>query len=256
MLQNKNIVITGASGGIGLAIVEECARHGANVWACARTKDEAFEKHLEGISLQNSVKCRSVYFDLTNQASMKRAIEEIRCDARIIDGLVNNAGMVAEPRAFVMQDAAMIRTVMEINFVAPAIFTQYIVRIMQRAKNGSIVNVSSVAALDGFPGQFEYAASKGAVIGGTKELAAELGEVGIRVNAVAPGVIDTKMGGQVEEHLREAMAERSALRRIGQPYEVARVIAFLLSDSASLITGQIIRVDGGLSVPGTRTKRG
>lgn len=245
MLEGKNIIVTGSNRGIGLAVVEECAKQGANVWACARQENTTFEQHLAELSSEYEVECLPVYFDVSDEGAVKAAIKNIRSSKRPVDGLVNNAGIIAEPTSFTMTTIDTMRHVMEVNFFAVANLTQYVVRLMQRSGGGSIVNMASIAALDGSPGQFEYAASKGAVIGATKELAAELGEFGIRVNAVAPGVIETQMGLSMSDELMNATLARTALHRLGTTGEVASLVSFLLSDMSSYMTGEVVRVDGG-----------
>lgn len=245
MLAGKNIIVTGTNRGIGSSIVEECARQGANVWACARIQEDGFEKRLADLSDSYNVECLPVYFDVSDENAVKEAIKEIRSYKRPVDGLVNNAGIIAKPSSFTMTNIDTMRHVMDVNFFAVALLTQFVVRLMQRNGSGSIVNMASIAALDGSPGQFEYAASKGAIIGATKELAAELGESGIRVNAVAPGVIKTDMGMAMSEELMNATLARTALHRLGTTEEIASLVSFLLSDGASYMTGEVIRVDGG-----------
>ena len=126
------------------------------------------------------------------------------------------------------------------------LLTQYVARLMIRQNSGSIVNIASIAGIDGDPAQYEYAASKAAVIGGTKKLARELGSNNIRVNAIAPGMIQTEMGAHIENNLRDEILAKVMMKRMGTPEEIANAIAFVASDMASYMTGQIIRVDGGI----------
>ena len=160
--------------------------------------------------------------------------------------LVNNAGVISENTLFQMTPIDNMRNLFEVNFFAQMQFTQYITRLMQRNKNGgSIINLSSIAGLYGSPGQLEYVGSKAAIIGATRTLAREFGVNNIRVNAVAPGLIATDMGDQMDTEYSQAMVNLSALARRGTPEEVANVILFLASDLSSYVTGQVIRIDGG-----------
>ena len=139
-----------------------------------------------------------------------------------------------------------VKRVFDVNFFGATILTQYIARLMMRQNSGSIVNVASIAGIDGTPAQYEYAASKAAMIGGTKNLAREFAASNVRVNAVAPGMIDTEMGAQIGTELKEQMLSKIIMNRMGKPEEIANVIAFLASDLSSFMTGQVVRVDGGI----------
>ena len=246
MLNGKNAVITGARRGIGRATVEVCASFGANVWACARKQDDAFDRDMRQIAEKFKVSIWPVYFDVTDEAQIKQAIHSIRKQKISIDILVNMAGIVEDSTAFQMTSMDKMKRLFETNFFAVTRLTQYISRQMTRQNNGSIINIASIAGLDGEPAQYEYAASKAAIVGATKHLARELAANNIRVNAVAPGMIETEMGAKIEERLREHVLDKVIMKRIGKPVEIANMVAFLASDYASYITGQVIRVDGGM----------
>lgn len=245
MLKGKHAIVTGARRGIGRATVEVFAREGAAIWACTRTPDAEFEQWTANLANHYNTSIEVMYFDLLNIDSMISAVKQIKGERAPVDILVNNAGMIADSTSFMMTSIDKMKDVFDVNFFSQMRFTQYIARLMDRQKNGSIVHVSSIAGLDGFPGQLEYSASKAALTLATKKLASELSSSSIRVNGVAPGIIATDMGAQVDDELRQRVFEASALGRVGQASEVAETIAFLASDRASYITGQTIRVDGG-----------
>ena len=246
ILQNKNTIITGAAGGIGRATVECFAANGANIWACELHGTEQFEKKMAELAEKYGVWIEPVYFDVTNEEQVKLAVKQIRSKKCPIDILTNIAGIVAPSTSFPMTDMSKIKKVFEVNFFALTLLTQYISRLMLRQNTGSIVNIASIAGIDGDPAQYEYAASKAAVIGGTKKLARELAPYNIRVNAIAPGMIQTEMGAHIEDSLRDEILSKVMMKRMGKPEEIANVIAFIASDMASYMTGQVIRVDGGI----------
>ncbi|MEA5136738.1 MAG: SDR family NAD(P)-dependent oxidoreductase [Candidatus Fimivivens sp.] len=246
MLNGKNAIITGSRRGIGHATVETFAKNGANVWACARKFDETFESDMNLLSEKYGVTVTPVYFDISSDGEMKKAVKQIQADKRSIDILVNNAATVATSTSFAMTSMAKMEEIFAVNFFAQIRLTQYISRLMMRQKSGSIVNLVSIAALDGDPAQLEYVGSKAAMVGATKKLAIELGAYNIRVNAVAPGIIDTDMGYEMQRELMQATLQKTIMKRLGKTEEIADAISFLASDSASFITGQILRVDGGM----------
>ena len=246
LLDNKTAVITGCRRGIGQATLERFAQNGAGVFACVRAVTDDFRARCEQLARENGVFIRPVGFDLASEEEIGRGIREIGAEKMSIDVLVNNAGIVPPKRLFQMTPVGEMEDVFAVNFFAAMRITQSISRMMARRKCGSIVNVSSIAALDGDPGQVEYAASKAAILGATRKLALELGASGIRVNAVAPGLTETDMLQGMEAGLQQRILERTVLKRAAQPQEIADVILFLASDLSSYLTGQILRVDGGM----------
>ncbi len=246
MLDGKNAIITGAKRGIGRATVEVFAQYGANIWACARRQDDNFERDMQSVAEKYGVEIWPVYFDVTNEEEVKLAIQLIRKQKKDVDVLANIAGIVGDKTSFPMSSIEGMRDVMNTNFFAVTLLTQYVTRLMIRKSKGSIIYVSSIAGLDGTPAQYGYAASKSALIGAMKNLAREVADNNIRVNVVAPGMIATDMGAEIGEDLKKEMLSRVIMKRMGNSKEVANVIAFLGSDLSSYMTAQVIRVDGGV----------
>ena len=230
MILGKNAIITGARGGIGRSTVEIFARNGANIWACVRTKDEKFELEMKKLEEKYDIRIWVIYFDLFDEKQIKNAVGQIQKQHLSVDILVNIAGMVEDSTSFVMSSIDKMKKVFDTNFWGTTLLTQYVVRLMMRNKSGSIINVSSIAGIDGAPAQYEYATSKAAVNGAVRHLARELAAYNIRVNAVAPGIVETKMGNKIEEGLKKEILEKVIMHRMGTTTEIANVIAFLASD--------------------------
>lgn len=246
MLKNKSIVITGANRGIGKSIAIECAKNGADLYLCSRIIDVDFEIFCSQLHEQFHSNIKSVQLDLSDEDSIKNASSEILGDKSNIYGLVNNAGIVGFNKLFSMTTMSEIRHTFEINFFGGMFFSQRLLKRIMKNKDGSIVNISSISAIKGYPGQFEYVTSKAAIIGATRQLAVELGQFGIRVNAVAPGITDTDMVSTMTPDLRCRTIEHSVLKRILKTEEIADSVVFLLSDKSKAITGQVFSVDGGM----------
>lgn len=202
---------------------------------------------MKAVSEKYGVEIWPVYFDVTNEAQVKQAVQAIRRQKKDVDILAAIAGVAGDKTSFPMSGMANIRYVLETNYLAVTLLTQYVVRLMIRQNKGSIIYISSIAGLDGTPSQYAYASSKAALIGAMKNLSREVAANNIRVNAVAPGMIETDMGNEIEETLKAEMLSKVIMKRMGKPEEVANAIAFLASDMASYITGQVIRVDGGVT---------
>lgn len=246
LLAGKHAVITGALKGIGRATVEAFAKQGANVFACCQHEDTQFFADMAALAEVCHVTITPVIFDLLDDTAIKQAAGVIQKSKVPVDILVNIAGANFDA-LFPMMTQAQLQKTFAINFFGQIAFTQYMTRLMLRNKRGSIINISSISALDGNSGQLAYAASKAAWLAATKTLSMELGPQGIRVNAVAPGVIKTAMTEDLPEEAMSRQLSRCELKRLGLPEEVANVLVWLASDAASYVTGQTIRIDGGMA---------
>jgi len=246
LLQGKTAVITGCSRGIGRSILELFARNGADIWACSRTAPESYLSDMEELSTRYSVRISPVAFDLSDRDQVARAMKEILASKGPVDIVVNNAGMVSKNALFQLTPIKTINDVFEVNFFAPLLITQYMLKAMTRQSSGSIINIASIAGMDGEPGQLEYVCSKAALIGATRKLSRELSYAHIRVNAIAPGIIETDMIETMADDVMARFMQQCSMKRRGTPAEIANVALFLASDMSSYITGQVIRADGGL----------
>lgn len=245
LLKGKNVIITGTNRGIGRAMLEEFAKNGANIWAHARVKTTGFQEDINSLSEKYNVEIRPICFDLTDYDTMKDVVKNIMASKIPVDALVNNAGITYNA-LFQMSSIDHLRNQMEVNFVSVFIFTQYITKLMVRQKKGSIINISSTAAFDGNSGKSVYGATKAALVAMTKSIAEELGTSGIRANCIAPGITETDMLSTMPEAVVAEAKANSDMRRGGDPTEIAKTAVFLASDLSSYITGQTIRVDGGI----------
>lgn len=245
LLAGKTAVITGCLQGIGRAAMEVFAQNGANVFACCQYETEEFTRYIKELSEENQVKIIPIYFDLMNDTSIKQGARDIQKEKLPIHILVNVAGMTQDA-LFHMITLEQMKTVFQVNYFSQILFSQYITKLMLKNREGSVINISSISALDGNPGQVVYASSKAAILAATKTMSAELAPKGIRVNAIAPGVIDTSMTAIVPKEVLEGHLNKSNMKRMGMPIEAANAILYLASDLSSFVTGQIIRVDGGI----------
>ncbi len=245
MLEGKTALITGCLKGIGYEAMQLFARNGANILACCQHQDAAWEAARRQLEEETGVTITPVYFDMANPDEIRSAMRQLVTGKYNLDILLNIAGM-AQDSLFQMTTLDSMRSVFDINFFSQMMITQYASKLMARQKSGSIVNVSSISAMDGNAGQISYSSSKAALIGATKTLASELAEHNIRVNAIAPGVIRTGMTAALPAAALENLCGRIPMKRMGLPCEVAGVMLFLASDLSSYITGQVLRVDGGI----------
>lgn len=245
MSERKTALITGASGGIGMAIVEKMASEGYDVIGSMRAEKQEILDEWSAWSDKYGVSIRPVYFDLRDEESIQTALGPFLKDKEHpIEVLINNAG-VPYGATVMMTPMKDLRDVMQVNFFGAVYVAQLVAKRMMRAKAGVIVNVASVGGIEASPGYLAYGSSKAALIHATKIMASELASSGIRVNAVAPGLTDTKMGHfKSEEELSKVLA-RTPVGRMAEPAEIAEMVVFLCSEKAKYVTGQVIAVDGG-----------
>ena len=236
----RNVIVTGASRGLGLAIAQRAARSGFRVVAIARSETEALRN--ARAELPDLLHFRAC--DLLDLVSFPAFTRTLRDDFGPVYGLVNNAGIGTAAILSTMPDDA-IETVIRMNVTSPLTLTKYLVRPMMTARAGRVVNVSSIVSNTGYSGLAAYGASKAALVGFTRSLARELGSLGITVNAVAPGFVDTEMTHDLDDKQREQIKRRSALRRLAGTDDVAAAVDFLLSDNAQNITGTVMTIDAG-----------
>ena len=244
-LKGKNAIVTGARTGICRAVVEAYAKEGCNVWAVVHRDDNQFISDMNAIAQECGVWIKVVKINLEDEEEIKRGMREITAQKLPIDILVNGAGVTSPSRLILMTSLREMHRVMQVNFFAAVQMAQLVSKVMLRQKSGSIINIASIAGIDGDLSQLEYGASKAALICATKKMAYEWGDFNIRVNAVAPGLIDTKMLGEMESKVVDELVRKTSLHRVGQPEEIAQLCVFLGSDRSSYISSQTIRVDGG-----------
>ncbi len=246
MCSAKNALVTGGSRGIGRAICLELAKRGCNVAVnCTKGVEAAQQVANECEAL--GVKALVVAADVSDHDATKEMVATVQRELGSLDILINNAGITRD-NLMMRTSPDDFETVLKVNLEGTFNCIKHASRIMLKQRSGAIVNMSSVVGIMGNAGQANYAASKAGVIGLTKSAARELASRGVRVNAVAPGYIDTDMTRDVAQAAKDAFEQQILLGRVGQPEDVARAVAFLALDDASYITGQVLCVDGGMAV--------
>ena len=236
-LAGKRALITGAARGIGRAIAVELKAAGAEVLCCdlpGTRENEEVAREVGG---------QALYADVTKADQ----VEKLIADAGDIDILVNNAGITRDGLVVRMSEEDW-RAVIDINLTSVYLMCHAAIRGMMKRRSGSIVNLSSVVGLHGNFGQTNYAASKAGIVGFTKSFAREAGTRGVRVNAVAPGYVETRLTDVLPEEVKKKMLEATSLGRFGQPEDIARAVHFLCSDEAAFVTGEVLVVDGGMAM--------
>ena len=246
LLQKKNAVITGCNKGIGKKLVEVFSENGANITACVRAPDKDFVDFTKEIEKKNNNQISIIKLDLSNKEEVKSAANEIISNTSSIDILVNNAAII-HTALFQMTSEKKLKEIFDVDFFSQTTFTQHILKSMMKNKRGSIIYISSSSAIDGNRGRSAYSAAKAALLSQAKTLSKEVGEFNIRVNAIAPGLTNTDMMiKNTEKKIIDDVTSQISLKRVASPKEIANVALFLSSDLASYITGQFLRVDGGM----------
>jgi 3-oxoacyl-[acyl-carrier protein] reductase len=240
----RNVIVSGGSRGLGLAITTTLAAAGYRVVAIARSGSEPLAAAIDDCSQagQGAIEFRA--FDLFDTAAMPAFVRELRQQFGPVYGLVNNAGLGTSGVLGIMADADIERLI-RLNTLSPIILSKYVVRSMMAAKEGRVINIASVVALTGYSGLSVYSATKASLVGFTRSLAREVGAFGITVNAIAPGFVDTEMTEQLGAAQRDRIVRRSALQRLIEPADVARSVEFLMGEGSRNISGTVVTVDAG-----------
>jgi 3-oxoacyl-[acyl-carrier protein] reductase len=240
----RNVIVSGGSRGLGLAMTRALSVVGFRVIVVARTSGEelaaASREAVEGN--RGAIEFRAC--DLSDMNQIAPLVRALRSEFGPLFGLVNNAGLGTSGILASMRESDIQRLI-QLNTVAPILLAKYVLKSMMSQREGRIVNIASIVASTGYSGLSVYSATKASLIGFTRSLAREVGSLGITVNAVAPGFIDTEMTNELNESQREAIARRSALKRMAEPVDVARIVEFLLGEGGRNITGTVITIDAG-----------
>jgi 3-oxoacyl-[acyl-carrier protein] reductase len=240
----RNVIVTGGSRGLGLAIASTLAAAGYRVIAVARSVTDQLTVAITTASGRAAGAIEFRPFDLSETVGIPAFVRALRKDMGPVYGLINNAGIGTSGVLGVMRDEDIERVV-RLNTLSPIILTKYVVRSMMAEHTGRIINIASVVALTGYTGLSVYSATKASLVGFTRSLAREVGQLGITVNAIAPGFVDTDMTQDLGDTQRDQIARRSALHRLIDPADVARSAEFLLGEGGRNITGTVITVDAG-----------
>jgi 3-oxoacyl-[acyl-carrier protein] reductase len=239
-----NVVVTGASRGIGLAIARKLAASGYGVTAVARRSGPELEAAIEASKQAGKGSLAFAALDLSDIEAIPDFVRQLRRRNGPIYGLVNNAGIGTEGLLATMPNS-QIEALLRLNNLSPIVLTKYVVRGMMADGRGRIVNLSSIIASTGYNALSVYGATKAAMVGFTKSLSREVGRLGVTVNAIAPGFIDTDMTSGLDETQRKRIADRSALRRLAEVEDIAEMTAFLIGETGRNITGAVMTVDAG-----------
>jgi 3-oxoacyl-[acyl-carrier protein] reductase len=240
----QNVIVTGGSRGLGLSMARTLAQAGYRVIAIARKATEELTDagRAAVASGRGAIEFRAC--DLSELGGIGALVKSLRADFGPLYGLINNAGLGSGGLLSTMRDQDIQRLI-QLNTLSPILLSKYVVRSMMAQRNGRVINIASIVAVTGYSGLSVYSATKASLVGFTRSLAREVGELGITVNAIAPGFIATEMTHELDEGAREKIARRSALKRMADPIDVARSVEFLLGDGGRSITGTVITVDAG-----------
>ena len=239
-----NVVVTGGSRGLGLGIVRRLATGGYRAVAVARRMNDQLAATMECVERSSSGSLHFIPFDLSDIENIPSLVKKLHKDFGPIYGLVNNAGLGSDG-ALAMMPNLQIEQLIRLNTLSPIVITKYVVRHMMADGGGRIVNIASILGFTGYSGLSVYGATKASMIGFTRSLAREVGRMGVNVNAIAPGLVETDLTKGLEGERREAVARRSALRRFPDVEDVADAVEFLLGARAKSITGTVLTVDAG-----------
>jgi 3-oxoacyl-[acyl-carrier protein] reductase len=240
----RNVIVTGGSRGLGLAMSGILASAGYRVIAVARKNNaELIAAGAEAAQKgHGAIEFRAC--DLSDLAALAPLVRSLRADFGPLYALINNAGLGTSGILSNMRDSEIQRLI-QLNTVSPIVLTKYVVRSMMSQREGRIVNIASIVAATGYSGLSVYSATKASLIGFTRSLAREVGQLGITVNALAPGFVDTEMTHELTDSQRQKITRRSALHRMPEPVDIAHSVEFLLGDGGRNITGTVITIDAG-----------
>jgi 3-oxoacyl-[acyl-carrier protein] reductase len=240
----QNVIVSGGSRGLGLAMGRGLAAAGYRVIAVARSNSEELTaaSHAAAEAGRGAIEFRAC--DLSDLGTISPLVKALRADFGPLYGLVNNAGLGTSGLLSTMRDADIQRLI-QLNTVSPILLSKYVVRSMMAQREGRIINIASIVAATGYSGLSVYSATKASLLGFTRSLAREVGQLGITVNALAPGFVATEMTSELDESQRQQIARRSALKRMPDPIDVARSVEFLLGEGGRNITGTTLTIDAG-----------
>jgi 3-oxoacyl-[acyl-carrier protein] reductase len=240
----RNVIVTGGSRGLGLAMSSALAGAGYRVIAVARKNSAQLTAAAAKATEEGRGAIEFRAGDLSDLETLAPLVRSLRADFGPLYGLINNAGLGTSGILSNMRDAEIQRLI-QLNTVSPIVLSKYVVRSMMTQREGRIVNIASIVAATGYSGLSVYSATKASLIGFTRSLAREVGQLGITVNALAPGFVDTEMTHELSDAQRQKIARRSALHRMPEPIDVAHSVVFLLGEAGRNITGTVITIDAG-----------